>query len=135
MKLDHIFETALYVRDLTESRTFYERLLGTPALAADPERHVFFKLRHGMLLLFDAEATSAPDSELPPHGATGRGHLAFRVETGDLPQWKARLAALQIPIEQEWTWPNGAPSVYFRDPSRNLLELTVGALWGFGEDE
>lgn len=131
MKLDHIFETALYVTDLNAAQSFYEQLLGTAAYAADPGRHVFFKLKHGMLLLFNAETTSLPDSELPPHGATGQGHLAFRVNTQDLPDWRDRLATLGISIEKEWQWPNGASSVYFRDPSGNVLELTVAELWGF----
>jgi len=135
VKLEHIFESALYVDDLTIAQPFYEELLDSPAFAAAPERHLFFKLKHGMLLLFDARSTSDPTSELPPHGATGRGHLAFRVEEAELPGWRARLADLGIAIEKEWTWPNGAPSVYFRDPSGNLLELTVRKLWGFQDEE
>ena len=135
MKLDHIFESALYVGDLAVAREFYERLLETTALAVAEDRHIFFKLRHGMLLLFDPRSTDGPDAELPPHGAIGRGHLAFRVAEEDLVLWRARLAALNIPIEKEWTWPNGAPSIYFRDPSGNLLELTVGKLWGFQDGE
>lgn len=131
MKLDHIFESALYVDDLALAREFYEKLLDSPAFAVAENRHVFFRLKHGMLLLFNPENTRAPAAELPPHGATGRGHLAFRVEESDLPEWRTRLGTLNIPIEKEWTWPNGAPSVYFRDPAGNLLELTVGALWGF----
>ncbi len=131
MKLDYIFESALYVGDLATAGKFYESLLDAPAFAAGEDRHIFFKLRHGMLLLFDPRSTDDPDAELPPHGAIGRGHLAFRVGEEDLDLWRARLAALNIPIEQEWTWPNGAPSIYFRDPSGNLLEITVGKLWGF----
>ena len=131
MKLDYIFESALYVNDLEAAERFYTTLLGLPPLATADGRHVFFKLRHGMLLLFDARSTSDPASELPPHGATGPGHLAFRIAPEELPAWRNRLGELGITIEKEWTWPNGAPSVYFRDPSGNVLELTVGALWGF----
>lgn len=131
MKLDDIFETALYMNDLEEGRTFYERLLDTPSFANSPGRHVFFKLKHGMLLLFEPEVTNDPAAELPPHGCTGRGHLAFRVDEGDMPRWRERLAELGVPIEKEWTWPSGAPSIYFRDPAGNLLELTVARLWGF----
>lgn len=135
MKLDHIFESALYVDDLAVAREFYERLLDTTALAVAEDRHIFFKLKYGMLLLFDARSTSDPASELPPHGAAGRGHLAFRVEEENLPAWRTRLADLNISIEKEWVWPNGAPSVYFRDPTGNLLELTVARLWGFHDGE
>ena len=63
MKLDHIFETALYVNDLEEGRAFYERLLVTPSFANSPGRHVFFKLKHGMLLLFDPGVTIDPNAE------------------------------------------------------------------------
>jgi catechol 2,3-dioxygenase-like lactoylglutathione lyase family enzyme len=131
VKLDHIFETALYVNDLETGRIFYERLLDTPSFANSPGRHVFFKLKHGMLLLFDPAVTDDPGADLPPHGCTGRGHLAFRVEEEELSHWRDRLAELKVPIEKEWIWPNGAPSVYFRDPAGNLLELTVARLWGF----
>lgn len=131
MKLDHIFESALYVTRLDEAEQFYTQLLSTAPYASIPRRHIFYKLRHGMLLLFLAEATAAPDSELPPHGAIGSGHLAFRVERKELPRWRQRLGELDIVIEKDWVWPNGANSVYFRDPSGNLLEITEGALWGF----
>lgn len=131
MKLDHIFETALYAEDLEVARDFYEKLLDTPAFANSPGRHVFFKLKYGMLLLFDPKVTQDPHAELPPHGCMGRGHIAFRVDEAELPHWRDRLAALGVSIEKEWIWPNGAPSVYFRDPAGNLLELTVARLWGF----
>lgn len=131
VKLDHIFESALYVNDLVEAEKFYTALLGIPPYATADGRHVFYKLRHGMLLLFDPRTTADPASELPPHGATGPGHMAFRVALEELPAWRNHLAELGIAIEKEWTWPNGAPSVYFRDPAGNVLELTVGALWGF----
>ena len=131
MKLDQILESALYVADLPEAERFYTRLLGFPPIASADGRHVFFKLGNGMLLLFDPQSTSDPASELPTHGATGQGHLAFRVTPDELNGWREHVTKLGIPIEKEWIWPNGVPSIYFRDPSGNLLEITLGKLWGF----
>ena len=45
------------------------------------------------------------------------------------PAWRLRLAELGIAIESDWTWPNGAQSLYFRDPENNSIEITVGATW------
>ena len=86
MKLNHTFETALYVDDLEGACDFYERLLGTTSFANSPGRHVFFKLKNDMLLLFDTMVTTDPDTKLTPHGCTGSGHVAFPVEEADLPR-------------------------------------------------
>ena len=131
MKLDQILETCLYVNDLKASRHFYESRLGLDFHSEAEGRHVFFRLGNGMFLLFNAAATRSADSDFPPHGSAGTGHAAFHVPPEDIPQWRQRLQDIGIPIEKEWTWPNGAISIYFRDPSDNLLEITVASLWGY----
>jgi len=131
MKIDQILETCLYVHDLAESRRFYEGLLGLSFYSEAEGRHVFFRLHNGMFLLFNASATMAPDSDFPAHGTAGHGHAAFRVAPEEIPRWRQHLCDSGIPLEKEWTWPNGAPSIYFRDPSGNVLEITTGALWGY----
>lgn len=131
MKIERILETSLYVPDLDEAQAFYENVLGLEVYSAETGRHVFFKLGNGMLLLFDLAATRQVDGDLPPHGDVGPGHAAFCVAPEDLPQWRQQLLDAEVPIETERVWPNGAPSLYFRDPAGNVLEITTAALWGF----
>lgn len=78
--LTAILETALYVDDLVKAREFYREVLGLEVLTEVEGRHVFFRLQDSMLLLFDpivsGEASDAPPSpQVPPHGASGSGHL------------------------------------------------------------
>ena len=47
---------------------------------------------------------------------------------------RQRLAELGIQLEIEYLWPNGARSLYFRDPSGNSLEIAEPKLWGFNDD-
>ncbi|MDX5402149.1 MAG: VOC family protein, partial [Rhodobacterales bacterium] len=97
-------------------------------------RHVFFRLRDGMLLLFDPIATAdSPDAppapQVPPHGATGPGHVCFAIQPDELDLWRDSLTEAGIAIESEVIWPNGARSLYFRDPAGNSLELAARDLW------
>lgn len=126
--LRHILETCLYADDLAEAEAFYTRLLGLEPLAVEPGKFVFYRLDGAMLLIFDAHE-SAHNDEVPPHGATGPSHVCFRVEPAEIPGWKLRLAELNIPLEMEHIWPNGAHSLYFRDPSDNSLEIAPWSLW------
>ncbi len=87
-----------------------------------------------MLLLFDAENTAKHQPEingslLPLHGTHGAGHVAFRVPMEELETWSARLTAHGVAIEAVVNWPNGAKSIYFRDPSGNSLEFATPNLW------
>jgi len=59
--------------------------------------------------------------------------VAFAVPTDTLAAWKAHLQAHGIPIEAEIVWPNGARSLYVRDPAGNSVELATPSLWGFSE--
>jgi len=66
---------------------------------------------------------------IPLHGARGPGHLAFRAPKRELPAWRRRLSEAGVPIESEVVWPNGARSIYFRDPAGNSLELATPDMW------
>ena len=129
MKLGRILETALYATNLDEAAAFYTRLLEREPYHQEAGRYSFFKLDEAMFLLFNPEATSADNQGIPPHGARGHGHLCFQIEEEQTEAWKSRLAQLGIPIELEHTWPNGARSLYFRDPAGNSLELAPGRIW------
>lgn len=131
LKLSHILETCLYVDDLKAARRFYQDVLGLRFYSEVEGRHVFFKLENGMFLLFDPTSTRIADSDLPPHGTVGSGHAAFSVAAEELPAWRAQLAGAGVAIEVEHVWPNGAPSLYFRDPAGNVLELTTPSLWEY----
>ncbi|MFQ5769816.1 MAG: VOC family protein [bacterium] len=126
--INQILETALYVRDIEEAATFYENLFDVKMYARNGERHVFFKIGQSMLLLFNANESKKSGS-LPPHGMTGAGHVAFVVEHHDLDFWRRRLKNLHVKIEREKEWPSGGKSIYFRDPSGNLLELVTPDTW------
>lgn len=129
-----ILETSLYVDQLDNARIFYGHILGLEEYDSDPSRHLFFRCGAGMLLLFLPEASSSGhstvnDSLIPLHGATGSGHIAFRVEHDTLETWKRKLLEHEIAIESEVDWPNGARSIYFRDPAGNSLEFATPDLW------
>jgi catechol 2,3-dioxygenase-like lactoylglutathione lyase family enzyme len=134
MPLTRILETALYVDDLVKAREFYADVLGLEILTEVEGRHVFFRLEGAMLLLFDpiaaGEAPEAPPApQVPPHGASGPGHVCFALRRDALDGWRDALSAAGVAIESEVIWPNGARSLYFRDPSGNSLELAEPGLW------
>lgn len=129
-----VLETALYVDDLVAARQFYTEVLGLEIVTEAEGRHVFFRVGDGMLLLFDPVTTVAPPDpppalQVPPHGATGPGHMCFSVTAEGLQQGRKALEAAGIKIESEVEWPNGALSIYFRDPAGNSLEFAEPRLW------
>jgi catechol 2,3-dioxygenase-like lactoylglutathione lyase family enzyme len=127
--LGGVHEAALYVHDLAAAERFWRRL-GLQLVGKKAGRHVFFRAGRDMLLLFDADAAREPGG-VPPHGATGPGHVALDVAgLEDLERWKEHLALAGVEIEQEQVWPSGGRSVYFRDPSGNSLELITRGAWG-----
>ena len=66
---------------------------------------------------------------VPAHGATGAGHLCFRVSGDALDGMVKRLDEAGIAIEADFRWPGGARSIYFRDPAGNSLECAEPKLW------
>jgi len=131
-----ILETCLCADDLPAARQFYENLFDLEVIDYQPERNLFFRCGDGMLLLFNPAHTSVIQTEvdgqpIPLHGTTGAGHVAFRVPPEEIGQWREKLNAARVEIESEVRWPNGALSLYFRDPAGNSLELATPDLWGF----
>ncbi|MBB4123895.1 VOC family protein [Martelella radicis] len=134
MPIAAVLETALYAADLDAAEGFYGGVLGLEKIARVENRHVFFRCGPGVLLVFNPEETKKPASPgslpVPTHGARGPGHACFRLEGDDFDAMIDRLAAAGIAIETDFRWPNGARSIYFRDPAGNSLECAEAKLWG-----
>ena len=133
-----VLETALYTDDLAAANRFYGAVLGLERIAFVEGRHVFFRCGDGVVLIFDRRSTTTVPTNVngapvPMHGATGAGHMALAVADGELPAWRAHLAANGVAIESEVTWPRGGRSLYVRDPAGNSVELASPLLWGFEE--
>jgi catechol 2,3-dioxygenase-like lactoylglutathione lyase family enzyme len=128
-----ILETSLYISDLDRAVAFYRDILGLRLMVEfENHRGAAFQVGAGpsVLLLFHAEETRKGGA-FPPHGATGAGHAAFRIESSALAEWREHLAAHHIAIEKELSFSGQPPSIYFRDPDGNSLELAVSAIWPF----
>lgn len=131
-------ETALYADDLEAATGFWQGVMGLTAFQSVPGRHVFFRVsdqpRPQVLLVFRAAATvqpPAPDARLPvpPHGAQGPGHVCLAVAPESLDAWRQHLEGRGLAIEADFHWPNGARSIYLRDPAGNSVELADPAIW------
>lgn len=133
-----ILETSLYVANLEDARSFYGGLLGLEEVTAVEGRHVFYRCGQGMLLLFVAAETVKPPGNpkmpVPTHGATGPGHACFCASADELNRWADLFLSQGIEIEADFCWPNGARSIYVRDPSGNSIEFAEPRLWGFRTD-
>ena len=134
MRVDGILETAIYCDDLEAAEGFYGGVVGLERIARAPGRHVFFRCGHGVLLVFNPEATVGPPAPVgggivPSHGARGAGHLAFRVADAALDDWRAHLAQQGVVVESQVVWPGGGRSLYVRDPAGNSVEFATPDVW------
>jgi catechol 2,3-dioxygenase-like lactoylglutathione lyase family enzyme len=132
-RLQAVLETSLYVTDLERAVAFYQGVLGLRLINDEyfaEGRGAAFQVGSGpsVLLLFRAEVTRKGGA-LPSHGAAGAGHVAFRVDPDEFPAWRTRLREHGVPIEKEFAFGASPPSVYFRDPDGNSLELAVSSIW------
>ena len=132
-RVEAVLETSLYVTDLDRAIAFYEKVLGLrliPDGYFEKGRGAALQVGSGpsVLLLFRAEITRQSEN-LPSHGATGPGHVAFRVAPEEIAAWRERLLAHDVAIEREVAFGNNPPSIYFRDPDGNSLEFAVANIW------
>lgn len=132
-----VLETALYVDDLENAEQFYGGILGLPKIYSVPGRQLVFRCGEGVLLIFDPKQTERDPimingGKIPLHGTRGAGHMAFRVTNERLMAWRDCLRANHVAIESEVMWPNGAHSIYFRDPAGNSLEFATPDIWRIG---
>lgn len=132
--LSEVLETALYVDDLDRAERFYGGILGLTKIFSVPGRQLVFRCGSAVLLIFDPKRTEGEQmmingGKIPLHGAHGAGHLAFRATKEKLNAWREQLSVKGVVIESEITWPNGAQSIYFRDPAGNSLEFVTPEIW------
>ncbi len=129
MQPSKIFETVLYAEDLAAAERFYHEALGLEVLERS-NLTVVFRCGGGVLLIFDPRKSAAPDRDVPSHGTTAVGHIAFAAKPGDLDAWREQLRQAGVPIEREVDWDEGGHSIYFRDPAGNVVELAPPTIWG-----
>ena len=129
MQPSKIFETVLYAEDLAAAERFYHEALGLEVLERS-NLTVVFRCGGGVLLIFDPRKSAAPDRDVPSHGTTAVGHIAFAANLEDLDAWREQLRQAGVPIEREVDWDEGGHSIYFRDPAGNVVELAPPTIWG-----
>ncbi|WP_397542127.1 VOC family protein [Roseovarius salis] len=128
-----ILEAAIYAEDLDSADAFYGGLMGLREITRVEGRHVFYRVGRAVLLVFNPRATAlgppSPRLPVPPHGADGPGHVCFAASREEITLWRARLEAAGHAVEADFDWPNGARSIYFRDPAGNSVEIAEPRLW------
>jgi catechol 2,3-dioxygenase-like lactoylglutathione lyase family enzyme len=82
-----------------------------------------------MVLIFHPDATADPDGKLPPHGADGPGHVAFRVAYDEIESWLDRFRRHDVAVEKDMNWGDEGRSLYVRDPAGNSIEVATPGLW------
>lgn len=128
MHFSQIKETCLYVSDLEQTEAFYAGKLGLPVISKRNHRHIFFRAGQSVLLCFLPEATKQ-DTQLPPHFAYGKQHIAFETTEEEYQQWKQVLKEKKITLTHEQSWKEGLESMYFSDPDGHVLEIVPKGIW------
>lgn len=135
MTPDRILETVIYAEDLAAVEDFYARVLDLVPFSKLAGRQLFYRCGNQVLLVFKPSATVVPPPAhaalpVPPHGATGAGHVCFAATSGEIDAWRRHLEASGVEIEADFVWPSGGRSIYFRDPADNCLEFAEPRIWG-----
>jgi len=136
MKFKKIVETSIYSSHLEKMKEFYVDKLGLEFVSEQIGRHVFLKTDKNMLLIFNHGVTTAEKET--SHGAStppSMVHIAFEIESDEYEQAKDLLTKNNIHIEKEVAWENNikSRSIYFRDPSGNLVEFITRNYWGVND--
>ncbi len=129
-----IVETCIYSSELEKLKNFYVNNIGLEFVSEESGRHVFLKAGKSMLLIFNPDSTTIKDQSMfPRHGAStppASIHFALEIEKEDYENAKNILIQNKVEIEKELTWGNEKlKSIYFRDPSRNLVEFITKGNW------
>ena len=128
-----VFESVLYAGDLEAAEQFYGAVLGFEIISRS-ELLVSFRCAGSVLLVFNRALSAEAGRDVPSHGTTGPGHVAFALRPEDFEVWMRRLEDAAAPIEKVVDWEQGGRSIYLRDPAGNSVELAPPTLWGGGWD-
>lgn len=133
LRVAHVLETSLYVEDLDRSERFYSDLFGFERLLRDERMCALAVPGQQVLLLFKVGGSVNPSPSavgiIPAHDGRGTQHLCFAVPAADIDAWEAMLERADIAVESRLDWPQGATSVYFRDPDGHSMEVATPKLW------
>ncbi len=130
LRVMHIAEVGLRVKDLARMVAFYQEALGLEIVRAYP-KHVFLKAgeldsplgRGGhpqLLVLFDRDARLEIDT-------TTLDHIAFEISLDEYESERVRLEGLGLELVEriwngEYAWLR-ARSLFFDDPEGNTIEF------------
>jgi len=128
----NLLETCIYTRDLAALERFYGQVMGLTLISAEHPRYVFFRVSDSSVLLMFNPDETLNQKDIPAHGALGPQHFAFAIDHDQLDAWRAHLTEHGVGIEREHAWPNGARSIYFRDPAGHSVELVTREIWHRG---
>ena len=131
--LGGFLESAIYVKDVERSVSFYSGILGFQALVRE-ERFCAMNVANQLaLLIFECGSARQPTETargvIPSHDGQGTLHLAFSIAESELDRWEEWLRGHAVPLESKVRWPRGGTSVYFRDPDDHLVELATPGVW------
>ena len=132
MKINKVVETCIYSSDLESMKKFYVGILGLSVIQEEEDKLIFLKAGKSVLLIFDPLQTSINNDKLPTHGVMtppSSIHFAMEIEEQEYQPCKELLARNGIVIEKEIKWNSNTKSLYFRDPSGNLVELITRGGW------
>jgi len=127
-RIQAVLETTLYVADVARAVAFYRDIVGLRLMDEFSERGAGMQAGPSVVLLFRADLSLAMD-DLPRHGTSGPGHVAFRVHPHEIPRWREHLRGRGVPILREKVFGDNPPSLYFRDPDGNVIEIAVASIW------
>lgn len=138
--VDGVAHLTFPVSDLDRAERFYVELLGAELLRK-VDRAAFLERRPERAAEADADnsplhlAVRFPDAPelhlflqrgMPARVPAPHPHLALNVDHDELDDFVARLRAAGVPVDgPRRLGPPGHASVYFADPSGNLLELAT----------
>jgi len=122
MNIDRINHLVLTVKDVDETCTFYQDILGMEIEIISARRRAL-KFGDQRFNLHQKGMRFAPEAHTPTPGAID---IAFKVKES-VEQIKTELENQNIPIEGIVQRPGATgkvTSIYFRDPDQNLIEVS-----------
>jgi catechol 2,3-dioxygenase-like lactoylglutathione lyase family enzyme len=124
MRIDRLDHLVLTVADLDATVDFYTRVLGMAAVTFGSGRTAL-SFGHSKINLHQAGREFEPKAHRP---VPGSADLCL-ITSDPLDQVISELTAQRVPIEEGPVGRTGATgpilSVYFRDPDRNLIEVST----------